>query len=171
VRFLAKAEYFEGTGVRGWWSRSFFRFVDAVPVRRDDQRGAMAALEAGLGVLRDEVAFGIYPEGTRSRDGRLYRGRPGVGWLALRSEAVIVPVSLSGTDRMQPVGSRLPRICRVRMEIGEVIDPTPWRSAVAAGSSAGVARREITDLVMDRIAAGSGQVRAAGYNEFSAEAE
>ena len=85
VRFLAKAEYFDGTGLRGRVTAWFFRLVDAVPVRRESQRDSMASLQLAMDVLRSGRAFGIYPEGTRSRDGRLYRGRTGVGWLAMES--------------------------------------------------------------------------------------
>ena len=105
-------------------------------------------------------AFGIYPEGTRSRDGRLYRGRTGVGWLALTTGAVVQPVGLVGTDRVQPIGATVPRIHRVRIRFGEPVDPKLY-----AGLPAGQARRQLTDDVMDRIAALSGQERASTYNE------
>ena len=164
VRFLAKAEYFEGRGLRTLGRRLFFRVVDAVPVRRTGgHRDAVTALEAGLAVLRDGCAFGIYPEGTRSRDGRLYRGRTGVGWLALASGAPVVPVTLVGTDRMQPIGARFPRLRRVRVVFSEPVDPAPWLAA--DGVSQGRARREITDAVMDRIAAHWPAERSSGYNE------
>ncbi|HEX2808371.1 MAG TPA: lysophospholipid acyltransferase family protein [Kineosporiaceae bacterium] len=165
VRFLAKAEYFDGGGLRAGATAFFFRMVDAVPVRRENQRDAVASLDLALQVLRDGFAFGIYPEGTRSRDGRLYRGRTGVGWLAMASGAPIVPVTLTGTDRIQPIGTRLPRIHRVRVVFGEPIDPASYIARVAAEGGAGKARREITDLVMDRIAASSGQERVAVYNQ------
>jgi len=170
VRFLAKAEYFEGTGFSGWLSRFFFGSVaDAVPIRRTGHRDALTSLEAGLGVLRSGTAFGLYPEGTRSRDGRLYRGRTGVGWLALESGAPVVPVTLVGTDRMQPIGNRVPRLARVRVVFGDPVDPAAWIARVAAGGAAGKARREITDLVMERIAASSPQELAGVYNERTAE--
>lgn len=165
VRFLAKAEYFEGKGLRGLVMRIFFRVVDAVPVRRAGHRDAVAALEAGLGVLREGSAFGIYPEGTRSRDGRLYRGRTGVGWLALASGAPVVPVTLVGTDRMQPVGKRLPRVRRIRVAFSEPVDPRPWLAAEQV--QAGRARREITDTVMERIAAHSPAERVLRYNQLA----
>lgn len=165
VRFLAKAEYVEGRGWRGRGMALFFRLVDVVPVRRDGQRDSMAALDAALDVLRNEVAFGIYPEGTRSRDGRLYRGRTGVGWLALASGALVVPVALTGTDRIQPIGRKLPRIRPLRVSFGSPVDPKPWQDTVAKSGGAGRARREITDVVMDRIAAMSSQERAGTYND------
>jgi 1-acyl-sn-glycerol-3-phosphate acyltransferase len=169
VRFLAKAEYFDGGGLRAGSVAFFFRMVDAVPVRRENQRDAVASLELALRVLRDGFAFGIYPEGTRSRDGRLYRGRTGVGWLAMASGAPIVPVTLTGTDRIQPIGTRMPRIHRVRVVFGEPIDPAPYVARVAAEGGAGKGRREITDLVMDRIAASSPQRRAGVYNQRPAD--
>jgi len=165
VRFLAKAEYFEGTGLLGRATAQFFRSIDAVPVRRDSRRDSMASLQAALEVLDAGQAFGIYPEGTRSRDGRLYRGRTGVGWLALTSGAPVVPVAVTGTDRVQPVGSRSLRVRPVRIEFGPVVDPAPWAAAVRTGGGAGRARREITDRVMDQVAAMSGQQRCTDYNE------
>ncbi len=165
VRFLAKAEYFETRGVRGRLMAWFFRSIDAVPVRRESRRDSMASLETALAVLREGNAFGIYPEGTRSRDGRLYRGRTGVGWLALAARAPVVPVALTGTDRVQPVGSRALRIHPVRIRFGPAVDPTPWVERVAASGGAGRARREITDEVMDRIAAMSPQERVDAYTE------
>jgi 1-acyl-sn-glycerol-3-phosphate acyltransferase len=170
VRFLAKAEYFEGHGLLGAWNRFFFsHVVDAVPIRRTGHRDALASLEAGLEVLQAGQCFGIYPEGTRSRDGRLYRGKTGVGWLAMASGAPVVPVTLVGTDRIQPVGARMPRIRRIRVVFHEPVDPTPFITRVEGGRGAGKARREITDQVMDRIAASCPQERADVYNERPTE--
>ncbi len=161
VVFLAKAEYWEGRSPSAWPRRLFFAAFEAVPVQREQQHDAQASLDLARGVLARGHAFGIYPEGTRSRDGRLYRGRTGVGWLALASGAPVVPVGLAGTDRMQPIGANLPRPVRgVRIRFGPPVDPADY-----AGLPPGRARREITDLVMDRIAALCGQERAPGYNE------
>lgn len=160
VRFLAKAEYFEGRGLRGRGTALFFRLIDAVPVRRTGNRDSMRSLELALEVLREGSAFGIYPEGTRSRDGRLYRGRTGVGWLALTSGAPVVPVALTGTDQVQPVGSSGLRVRPVTVRFGPPLRPSAYE-----GLPAGRARREITDEVMDRIAAMSPQERADAYNE------
>ncbi|WP_088287959.1 1-acyl-sn-glycerol-3-phosphate acyltransferase [Kineosporia sp. A_224] len=169
VRFLAKAEYFEGRTLLGRLNAVFFRAVDAVPVRRDAARDSMASLETALGVLREGHAFGIYPEGTRSRDGRLYRGKTGVGWLALESGAPIVPVCVTGTNDVQPIGSKRLRIRPVRVQFAPVVDPAPWVEKVAGSGGAGKARREITDAVMDAICAMSPQEQAGIYNERPAE--
>ena len=160
VRFLAKAEYFSGRGLRGRGTALFFHLIDAVPVERTGNRDSMRSLESALAVLREGTAFGIYPEGTRSRDGRLYRGRTGVGWLALTSGAPVVPVGLTGTDRVQPVGARGVRVAPVRIRFGPPLDPADY-----VGLPAGRARRALTDDVMDRIAALSPQQRADVYNE------
>ena len=163
VVFLAKAEYWEGRSPATWPRRLFFAAFEAVPVQREQQQDAQASLDLARGVVERGDAFGIYPEGTRSRDGRLYRGRTGVGWLALATGARVVPVGLVGTDRVQPVGARVPRVHRgVAIRFGEPVDPADY-----AHLPPGRARREITDAVMDRIAALSGQPRADSYNEHS----
>ncbi|MFI7602035.1 lysophospholipid acyltransferase family protein [Actinoplanes sp. NPDC049681] len=164
VAFLAKAEYFTGTGIRGFLSRTTLTAVNAIPVPRGTHRAAQESLETALTVLKDGHAFGIHPEGSRSRDGRLYRGRTGVAWLALASGAPVVPVAVIGTDRVQPIGARLPRPGRVTVRFGE-----PIRFGPPAGSP-GRARREATDQIMDAIAALSGQERAPDYNSLSGTA-
>lgn len=169
VRFLAKAEYFEGRGLRGFGSRMFFTAVDAIPVKRDNQRAAMDALLLARDVLKAGQVFGIYPEGTRSRDGRLYRGRSGVGWLALETGAPVVPLGLRGTDAVQPVGSNGLRVAPVEVRVGAPIDPAPWREAVAAKGGAKRAREQLTDTVMAAIAELSGQELAGVHNDRPAE--
>src|SRR3954454_2802995 len=109
VVFLAKSDYFTGTGVKGALSRLWFEGLGMLPVDRDDNKAALASLATALEVLGRGEAFGIYPEGTRSRDGRLYRGRTGVAHLALTAGAPVVPVGLQGTDKIQPVGSKYPK--------------------------------------------------------------
>ncbi|MGA5703269.1 lysophospholipid acyltransferase family protein [Peterkaempfera bronchialis] len=167
VAFLAKAEYFQGRGVKGWLTRRFFTAIDAVPVERGTHRAAQASLEAARDVLARGGAFGIYPEGTRSRDGRLYRGRTGVAWLALTSGAPVVPVAVLGTDRIQPVGTRLPRIRRVTVRFGT---PLHFAQPSSGTQRAAQARRVATDQVMDAIHALSGQERTADYNDLPAAA-
>lgn len=161
VVFLAKSDYFTGTGVKGALTRGWFEAMGMVPVDRDDTRAAIASLDIALDVLGRGEAFGIYPEGTRSRDGRLYRGRTGVGHLALASGAPVVPVALEGTEKLQPVGSRIPRRAPVTVRFGRALE----FNARYDGVSAGRARREITDEVMVAIHALSGQELANTYNE------
>ena len=108
MAFLAKSDYFTGTGVKGTASRLWFEGLGMLPVDRDDTKAALDSLDTALEVLGRGEAFGIYPEGTRSRDGRLYRGRTGVAHLALTAGVPVVPVGLAGTQDIQPVGSRLP---------------------------------------------------------------
>lgn len=108
VCFLAKAEYFTGKGIKGRLRKSLFEAINAVPVERGTVHLAQTALDAALEVLEDGNAFGIYPEGTRSLDGRLYRGKTGVAWLALTAGVPVVPVALEGTEKLQPVGTRIP---------------------------------------------------------------
>jgi 1-acyl-sn-glycerol-3-phosphate acyltransferase len=161
VTFIAKAQYFEGKGVKGAFVRWFLTSLGHVPVRRGAQRGAMGALELALEVLEHGGAFGIYPEGTRSKDGRLYRGRTGIGWLVLASGAQVVPLGISGTDRMQPIGAKLPRIRpRPTVRIGKPMDFTQYRDLPPAR-----ARRAITDDVVSAIRELSGQEYAGVYND------
>lgn len=165
VAFLAKSDYFTGKGVKGTLSRWWFEGFGMIPVDRDDTRAAQASLDAALEVLSGGGAFGIYPEGTRSRDGLLYRGRTGVAWLALTSGAPVVPVAVVGTDKIQPVGSRRLRIAHVEMHVGEPVEVRGRYDGVPAGR----ARREITDAVMTAIQALSGQEPAGVYNERPAD--
>jgi len=161
VVFLAKSDYFTGTGLKGAISRGWFTGMGMIPVDRDDTRAAIASLDVALEVLGRGEAFGIYPEGTRSRDGRLYRGRTGVGHLALTSGAPVVPVGLRGTENIQPVGTRFPRLADVTVRFGE---PLHFADRYA-GVPTGRARREVTDEVMAAIQALSGQEPAGVYNE------
>ncbi|MDX6299530.1 MAG: 1-acyl-sn-glycerol-3-phosphate acyltransferase [Nocardioidaceae bacterium] len=165
VVFMAKEDYFTGTGLKGAVIRAWFSGIGMVPVDRDDTKAALASLDIALEVLGHGEAFGIYPEGTRSRDGRLYRGRTGVAYLALTSGAPVVPVGLTGTEHIQPVGSRVPRLADVTVRFGEPLSFT----GVYDGVPAGRARREVTDLVMNAIQKLSGQQFAGVYNERPVE--
>ena len=161
VVFLAKEDYFTGTGIKGTISRVWFESLGCIPVDRDNTTSAIASLDIALQVLARGEAFGIYPEGARSRDGRLYRGRTGVAQLALTSGAPILPVGLVGTDQLQPIGASIPRLAKVTVRFG-----TPIQVGDRfAGMPSGKARRELTDEVMTAIQALSGQEPAGVYNE------
>ncbi|MFQ6172132.1 lysophospholipid acyltransferase family protein [Oryzobacter sp. R7] len=164
VVFLAKSDYWTGTGLGGAVRRGFFDGIGSIPVDRHSSRAAQESLDAALEVLRAGRAFGIYPEGTRSRDGRLYKGRTGVAWLALTAGVPIVPVGLTGTDEVQPIGTSFPRLAKVRVAFGTPISPDTYQ-----GVPAGRARRQLTDEVMAAIARLSGQERADTYNELPPE--
>jgi 1-acyl-sn-glycerol-3-phosphate acyltransferase len=165
VAVLAKQAYFTGTGVKGSLMRAWFEGIGMVPVDRDDASSALNSLNIALEVLARGEAFGIYPEGARSRDGRLYRGRTGVAHLALTSGAPVVPVGLIGTDRLQPIGAKVPRLVRVVVRFGPALHFGNRLGAVPAGR----ARREVTDEIMSAIQALSGQEPAGHYNERTAE--
>ena len=160
VSFLAKDSYFTGKGLKGAASRAFFRSIGAIPVTRGVGQAAQAALDSGLELLDEGKAFAIYPEGTRSLDGRLYRGRTGVAWLALKSGAPVVPVGLRGTDKVQPPGSNSIRFAKITIRFGQPLDLHHHGKA-----DSGRARRHATDEVMDKIAELSGQEVAPHYNE------
>jgi 1-acyl-sn-glycerol-3-phosphate acyltransferase len=160
VRFLAKDEYFTGTGMKGRLSKAFFESIGAIPVDRASATAAQDSLERGREVLEDGGAFAIYPEGTRSRDGRLYKGRTGVAWLGLTTGCPIVPVALTGTENLQPGDARVPRVTPVTVQFG-----APIESAGYGEASSARARRRLTDDVMAAIGAMSGQPLANAYNE------
>jgi 1-acyl-sn-glycerol-3-phosphate acyltransferase len=161
VVFLAKSDYFTGSGVKGAMSRAWFEGLGMLPVDRDDSKAALASLDTALEVLGRGDAFGIYPEGSRSRDGRLYRGRTGVAHLALTAGVPVVPVGLVGTERLQPVGARLPRLAKVSVTFGEPIQV----AGEYDGMPSGKARRELTDRIMAGIQELTGQEEAGVYND------
>ena len=156
VGYLAKAEYFTGTGLSGWVTRTLFTALGALPVERQTHRAAQEALDTAMSVLGTGGGFGIYPEGTRSRDGRLARGKTGVAWLALTADCPVVPVGITGTDRIQPIGASWPRPHRFTVTFGEPLTFPEYRGQ--AGKNR--ARREVTDTIMEKVAELSGQEKA-----------
>ena len=159
VRFLAKATYFDG-----WFSKTFFTALGASPVRRGAGQAALEALDQQKQLLEAGEAIALYPEGTRSLDGRLYKGRTGVAFLALQTGAPVVPVGLIGTDAVMPVGARFPRLRpRASVAFGKPIDVSAHGPATS-----GRARRLATDEIMAAIHALSGQELAHAYNEVPA---
>ncbi|GAA1468502.1 lysophospholipid acyltransferase family protein [Microbacterium thalassium] len=161
VHFLAKASYFEGPGFSGWAQREFFTAIGAIPVQRGAGQAALDALDQQRRLLDSGSAVALYPEGTRSLDGRLYKGRTGVAFLALQTGAPVVPVGLIGTDKVMPVGQRMPSLKhRITVRFGEPLD-----LAHHGPATSGRARRLATDDIMSAIHALSGQELAGAYNE------
>jgi 1-acyl-sn-glycerol-3-phosphate acyltransferase len=153
VTFSAKAEYFTASGPAARLWAAYLRATNQLRMERDGPRAAHDTLEAALALLQQGQLFGIYPEGTRSPDGRLYRGRPGVGWLALRSGLPVIPVALSGTREVLPPGRMIPRPGRIEVTIGKPLALAPELFDAPPGK----ARRQIADQVMAAIQELSGQ--------------
>ncbi|WP_030158414.1 1-acyl-sn-glycerol-3-phosphate acyltransferase [Glycomyces sp. NRRL B-16210] len=153
VTFIAKEEYFTGTGLKGWFVRMFMGAVGVIPVDRAGGEAANASLDTGKRVLSEGRLFGIYPEGTRSPDGRLYRGKTGVARLALQTGAPVVPVAMLNTRELQPIGKRIPRRGRVKIKIGPSLDFSRYRELVGDR----FIERAVTDEVMDALRELSGQ--------------
>ena len=153
VFFIGKDEYVTGRGLKGRLMAWFFRGVGMIPVDRDGAHGGVAALMTGRRVLEEGRIFGIYPEGTRSPDGRLYRGRTGIARLTLMTGAPVVPFAMIGTDRIQPNGSGFPRPARITVRFGAPLDFSRYE---------GMERdryvlRAVTDEVMSHVMKLSGQ--------------
>jgi 1-acyl-sn-glycerol-3-phosphate acyltransferase len=159
VHFLGKAEYFQGTGLRGAVVRWFHSTAGTIPVDRSDPRAALRSLELGEEVLRQGEAFGVYPEGTRSPDGRLHRGRTGVARMALNSGATLLPCAVIGTDKVQPPGSNGVRPSKVTVRFGAPIDV----EGLSQRFQKAALLRAITDATMDAIGQLSGQERSGRY--------
>ncbi|WP_224387614.1 1-acyl-sn-glycerol-3-phosphate acyltransferase [Pseudonocardia sp. ICBG1293] len=160
VAFLGKAEYFTGCGLRGRLMAAFLGALGYIPVDRSNARAGLAALAAGRAVLERGGAFGIYPEGTRSLDGRLHRGHTGVASLALSTGAVVVPVGLIGTERVQPIGRLFPRLARVEIRFGRPLEFSRYEGLEGAPTI----RRAVTDEIMYAIADLSEQTYVDSYH-------
>jgi 1-acyl-sn-glycerol-3-phosphate acyltransferase len=122
ISFLAKSEYFTGKGIKGWVTRIFMKTTGQLPIDRSGGKASEASLLTGLRVLGGGDLLGIYPEGTRSPDGKMYRGRTGVARMVLEAGVPIVPIAMVDTEKMMPIGTRLPRIRRIGIIIGEPLD-------------------------------------------------
>jgi 1-acyl-sn-glycerol-3-phosphate acyltransferase len=153
VTFAAKSEYFTGTRPIDRVAGAYMRATKQLSVNRSEARAGQDMLHAALGLLEGGELFGIYPEGTRSPDGRLYRGRVGIGWLALNSGLPVIPVAMSGTDRVLPPGRKVPRVTKIGITIGEPLTFEKYRDLPSPARQ----RRAITDEVMRSIQALSGQ--------------
>ena len=153
VTFVAKAEYFEGHGVKGWLQRTFFSGAGQVPIDRSGGRASEGALRTGLRILGSGECFGIYPEGTRSHDGRLYRGRTGMARLALEAKVPVIPVAVVGTDIVAPPGKIFGRYIRPLVRFGRPLDFSRYEGM----ESDRYILRAITDEIMYEIMELSGQ--------------
>jgi 1-acyl-sn-glycerol-3-phosphate acyltransferase len=153
VTFVAKAEYFEGTGVKGWLQRTFFSGAGQVPIDRTSGKSAEGAMKTGLKILQSGNLFGIYPEGTRSPDGRLYRGRTGVARLALEAGVPVIPVAVIGTNVVAPPGRIYGRYLRPHVRFGRPLDFSRYDGMATDR----YILRAITDEIMYEIMDLSGQ--------------
>ncbi|MBI3685807.1 MAG: 1-acyl-sn-glycerol-3-phosphate acyltransferase [Actinobacteria bacterium] len=154
MTFLAKAEYFTGTGPKGVLSRWFFSSAGQVAIDRTSGSAARDALETGKRVLQQGKLLGIYPEGTRSPDGRLYRGKTGVARMALESGAPVIPVAMIGSDTVQPPGKLLPKFGgRITIRFGRPLDFSRYEGM--AGDR--FVERSVTDEIMYELMSLSGQ--------------
>jgi 1-acyl-sn-glycerol-3-phosphate acyltransferase len=154
VTFLAKSEYFTTPGVKGYLSRAFLSAIGQVPLDRNDSDAALAALKTGVRILGSGALLGIYPEGTRSPDGRLYRGKTGVARMALEAGAVVVPCAMVNTDLIQPTGRKVPRLRpRPVIRIGAPLDFSRYEGL--AGDR--FVERSMTDEIMYELMQLSGQ--------------
>jgi 1-acyl-sn-glycerol-3-phosphate acyltransferase len=153
ISFLAKSEYFTGSGVVGWLTKKFFLAIHQLPIDRSGGRASEASLNSGLEHLANGGQLGIYPEGTRSPDGRLYRGRTGVARMILESGVIVVPVAMIDSEKIMPLGSKFPKVGRVGVVFGEPLDF--GRFAGMEGDR--FVLRSITDEIMYELSRLSGQ--------------
>jgi 1-acyl-sn-glycerol-3-phosphate acyltransferase len=159
ITFLAKREYFVQPGLLGWIKKVFFTGVGQVPVDRSSASAAQAALDTAIRLLREDKLVGLYPEGTRSPDGRLYKGKTGVARMALDAEVPVIPVAMIGTDKVNPIGSRMWRPHHVHIRIGAPLD----FSRYAGMSGDRFIERSMTDEIMYTLMELSGQTYVDTY--------
>lgn len=153
VTFLAKSDYFTGKGIKGALTRWFFKATGQLPIDRSGGKASEDSLNTGLGVLERGLLLGIYPEGTRSPDGKLYRGRTGIARMVLESGVPVIPVAMIDTEKVQAIGQKFPRIRRVGVIVGEPLDFS--RFAGMEGERAVL--RAVTDRIVYEVMRLSGQ--------------
>ena len=151
--FLAKSEYFTGKGLKGWATRVFMNAAGQLPIDRSGGKASEASLITGLKVLGEGSVLGIYPEGTRSPDGRLYRGRTGVARMVLEAGVPIIPVAMIDTEKVMPIGKRVPKVRRVGMVFGDPLDFSRFEGL----ESDRFVLRSVTDEIMYELDRLSGQ--------------
>jgi 1-acyl-sn-glycerol-3-phosphate acyltransferase len=153
VTFMAKSDYFTGKGVKGRLTAFFFRGIGQVPVDRSGGAASQAAIDTAMAILNDGHILGIYPEGTRSPDGHLYRGKTGVARMALEAGARVVPVAMIDTEKIQPPGKIFPKIMRVGIKFGPALDFSRYEGMEGDR----FVLRSITDEIMYELMTLSGQ--------------
>lgn len=153
ITFPAKKEYFTGTGLTGWATKMFFTSTGQIPIDRSGGEASMTAVRQGMKVLHRGELLGIYPEGTRSPDGKLYRGKTGMARMALEAGVPIIPVAMIDTDKAQPTGQKIPNLHQVGVKIGASMDFSQHEGREDDRQLL----REITDQVMHALAELSGQ--------------
>ncbi len=153
IRFLAKSEYFTGRGAKGWLIKRFFLAIGQLPIDRSGGQASQASLHGGLEHLAEGGQLGIYPEGTRSPDGRLYRGRTGVARMILDSGAIVVPVAMVDTEKAMPTGTLIPKVRRIGVVFGEPLDFSRFEGLEGDR----FVLRSITDEIMYELARIGGQ--------------
>jgi 1-acyl-sn-glycerol-3-phosphate acyltransferase len=154
VTFLAKSDYFTGKGLKGALSRWFFTATGQLPIDRSGGKASEASLNTGLQVLAGGNLLGIYPEGTRSPDGKLYRGRTGIARMVLEARVPVIPVAMIDTEKVQPIGQKLPKIRRVGVNIGAPLDFSRFEGMEGDR----IVLRAVTDEIMYELQKLSGQV-------------
>jgi 1-acyl-sn-glycerol-3-phosphate acyltransferase len=159
VVFLAKSEYFTGKGIKGALTRWFFKSTGQLPIDRSGGKASEASLNTGLKVLSQGQVLGIYPEGTRSPDGRLYRGRTGIARMVLESKVPVIPVAMIDTEKVQPIGKRLPRIRRIGIVVGRPLDFSRFDGMEGDR----IVLRAVTDEIMYELRLLSGQEYVDAY--------
>ena len=159
VVFLAKSEYFTGKGIKGALTRWFFKSTGQLPIDRSGGKASEASLNTGLKVLAQGQVLGIYPEGTRSPDGRLYRGRTGIARMILESKVPVIPVAMIDTEKVQPIGKRLPRIRRIGIVVGTPLDFSRFDGMEGDR----IVLRAVTDEIMYELRKLSGQEYVDAY--------
>jgi 1-acyl-sn-glycerol-3-phosphate acyltransferase len=153
VVFLAKSEYFTGRGFKGWLVRQFFLASGQLPIDRSGGKASEDALSTGVNVLSEGKLLGIYPEGTRSPDGRIYRGRTGIARMALESGVPVIPVAMIDTEKVMPIGVKIPKVQRIGIVFGSPLD----FSRFAGYENDRFVLRAITDEIMHELVGLSGQ--------------
>lgn len=168
ITFLAKAEYFTGPGVKGRLTAAFFHSAGQIPVDRSGKEAGQAAIREGLGVLSKDELLGIYPEGTRSHDGRLYKGKVGVAAMALKAKVPVIPCAMIGTFEAQPPGQKVPSFRQIGIRFGEPLDFSRYDGM----ENEKAILRAVTDEIMYAILGLSGQEYVDRYAaEVKAEEE